>query len=97
MFPAELTGLGVWLWSGGNRENMGMNPRSLPRTLQKLNTLLVLSRVNGLQDESMLKKKKTNGCVWGGQGQVGSSKADNKISHGKKKVLFSKYILVSHL
>ena len=40
MFPAESTGLGIWLWSGGNRKNMGMNPRFLPRALQKLNTLL---------------------------------------------------------
>ena len=88
MFPAELTGLGVWLWSGGNRENMGMYPRSLPRTLQKLNTLLVLSRVNGLEWPSRCEyaKKKTCLCVWVG-GQVGSSRADNRISHGKKKCL----------
>ena len=71
MFPAELTGLGVWLWSGGNRENMGMYPRSLPRTLQKFNTLLVLSRVNGLEWPSRCeyaKKKNLSVCVGGGTG-----------------------------
>ena len=85
MFPAELTGLGVWLWSGGNRENMGMNPRSLPRTLQKLNTLLVLSRVNGLQDVSMLKKKKPMCVCGGGRGRWAAQNQITKFLMEKKK------------
>ena len=69
-----------------------MNPRSLPRTLQKLSTLLVLRRVNGLEWPSRCeyaKKKNLSVCVGGG-GRWAAKKQITKFLMEKKMSYLAK-------